>query len=88
VTVTVHLPPEVEQAFLAAARSRGVPVDQLVADLLISNPPAAGPAQRPELIEEQGVPVLRAGAPLDPSVVNAALETVRRERDSSAMGLL
>jgi len=43
VTVTLNLPPNVEQAFLAEAQAKGVSLDELVRDLLIALQPS-GPA--------------------------------------------
>jgi hypothetical protein len=43
-TVTVDLPPHVEQAYLAEAQARGLSLDELVRNLLLSlqpSPPAA-----------------------------------------------
>jgi hypothetical protein len=85
-TVTVDLPPKVEQAYVAAARAKGVSVDVLVADVLVSNAPAADSSQHPELIEEHGIPVLRTGQPLDASVVADTIDMIRRERDLSVLG--
>jgi hypothetical protein len=85
-TVTVNLPQNIEQAYVAAARTRGVSVDALVTDVLVSHAPAAESPQRPELIEELGIPVLRTGQPLDPSVVADTIDTIRRERDLSVFG--
>jgi hypothetical protein len=84
-TLTVNLPQKVEQAHLAAARTRGVSVDALVADLLVSNAPFAESSQHPELIEALGIPVLRTGQPLDPSVVADTLDRIRQERDVSVL---
>ena len=42
-TVTLNLPPQVEQAYLAEAQARGMSLDELVRDLLLSlqpSPPA------------------------------------------------
>ena len=86
-TLTVNLPQQVEQAYLAAARTRGVSVDALVADLLVSNAPLAESLQHPELIEELGIPVLRTGQPIDPSVVADTLDRIRQERDVSVLEL-
>jgi len=85
-TVTIHLPQSVEQAYVSAAQTRGVSVDVLLTDVLVSHVPATGPEQRPELIEEQGIPVLRTGPPLDPSIVSDTLDAIRRERDFSVLG--
>ena len=90
-TVTVNLPRNVEQAYLIAARAKGVSVDALVSDVLLSHVPVAdaGPQASlpaPQLIEERGVTVLRTGQPLSASVVNDTLESIRRERDFAALG--
>lgn len=84
--VAIQLPEEIEQADIAAARSKGVPVDLLVATVLVSNVPAGESTEGPELIEVQGIPVLRAGRPLDASVVADTLDWIRRERDTEALG--
>ena len=42
-TVTVNLPPDVEQAYLAEAQAKGLSLDELVGNLLLSlqpSPPA------------------------------------------------
>ncbi len=90
-TVTINLPQNVEQAYLVAARAKGVSVDTLVSDVLLSHAPVAeagqqSPVSGPQLINENGVTVLRTGQPLSASVVNDALESIRRERDFAALG--
>lgn len=85
-TVTVNLPQKIEQAYLSAARTKGVSVDALVADLLVSHAPLAKSSQHPELIEEHGIPVLRTGHPLDPADVMNTIDLIRRERDLSVLG--
>ena len=44
-TVTLNLPPDVEQAFLAEAQSKGVPLDQLIGDLLLAHTPISAAAE-------------------------------------------
>jgi len=85
-TVTVNLPQQVEQAYLAAARSKGVTVDALVADLLVSHAPPAESPNGPEMTNVQGIPVLRTGQPLDLALVAATLEQIRHERDMAVLG--
>ena len=85
-TLNVHLPEKVEQAYQAAARTKGVSVDTLVADVLVSHAPPAESAASPVLFEEHGIPVLRSGQPLDPSVVADTIDAIRRERDLSLLG--
>jgi len=88
-TVTVNLPQSVEQAYIIAARAKGVSVDTLVSDVLLSHVPEAGQqatASGQQLIEENGVTVLRTGQPLSASVVKDTLESIRLERDFAALG--
>lgn len=85
-TVTVNLPQKVEQAYMVAARTKGVSVDALVAAVLVSHAPVSESLQSPDLIEEQGIPVLRTGHPLDPSVVADTIDMIRRERDMTVLG--
>ena len=85
-TVTINLPQNVERAYLSAAQTKGVSVDTLLTDVLVSHVPATESVQRPELVEERGIPVLRTGHPLDPSIVNDTLDAIRRERDFSVLG--
>ena len=87
-TVTVNLPRTVEQAYEAADRSKGVSLDALVADILVSHMPEVEPTEHPELLEEHGIPVLHSGQPIDPSVVDEVIDLIRRERELSALGLL
>ncbi len=39
-TVTLILPPDVEQAYLAEAQAKGVPLDTLIRDLVVTHTPA------------------------------------------------
>jgi hypothetical protein len=39
--LTLNLPPNVEEAFLAEARARGVSLDELVQDLLLAREPSS-----------------------------------------------
>lgn len=85
-TVTINLPQNVEKAYLIAAQTKGVSVDALLTDVLVSHVPAIDSAQRQELVEERGIPVLRTGHPLDPSILNDTLDAIRQERDFSILG--
>lgn len=58
-TVNLNLPPQVEQAYLAEARARGLPVDEVVREVLMAARPAA-PAT--ELSPEEWVREFRARA--------------------------
>lgn len=84
--MVVNLPQKVEQAYLAAARTKGISVDTLVAEVLVSNAPVAESAHHPELIEESGIPVLRVGQPLDPLIVADTIDMIRLGRDLSILG--
>jgi hypothetical protein len=89
--LTIDLPEQVEQAYQAAARAKGVSVDALVSDVLLSHTPiavsAAQPAERPQLREERGIPVLRTGQPISQTTVDETIESIRREREQSVLGL-
>ena len=92
-TVTIHLPQPVEQAYLAAAHAQGVSIDTLVSDVLISHLPVPEKAPRPgsgapRFVEENGIPVLHTNEPLSAAVVDETIELIRRERDLAALGLL
>jgi hypothetical protein len=84
--VTINLPLKVEQAYIAAARSKGVSIDALVSDVLVLNAPSTESTQRPELVLVNDIPVLRTGQPLDPAIVADTLDRIRRERDLSVLG--
>ncbi len=63
-TVNAKLPRNVEQAYMSAAQRKGVSVESLVAEVLVSNAPLADSSPLPELIEEHSIPVLRTGPPV------------------------
>jgi len=46
-TVTLNLPPDVEEAFRAEAEAEGVPVDALIEKVLVANRPETGPNRLP-----------------------------------------
>ena len=48
-TLTVDLPSNVEQVYINQARARGLPLDELVLEVLITNQPAAEVASEPGL---------------------------------------
>lgn len=45
-TVTLNLPPQVEQAYLAEAQARGLPVEQVMQETLVT-------ARRPSVMEAE-----------------------------------
>ena len=61
-TVTVNLPPEIEQAILAEAQAKGVSLDELVRDILLSRQPSlsTGPQAAAELSADDWVREFRA----------------------------
>lgn len=93
-TITLTLPPDIERAFLAEAEARGLSLDEFISDLLrsrVSEPQASVRADnavlRPfPLEQEDGVPVLRTGQPIAPSVVDDTLNMIRRERELAILG--
>ena len=85
-TITLNLPSNVEQAYRDAAETKGVSVNALVRDVVVSHVPHAGSAQRPELVEERGIPVLRSGHPIDPSSVNDTLDAIRQPHGADGNG--
>jgi hypothetical protein len=44
-TVTLNLPPQVEQAHLAEAQARGLPLDEVVREVLVAARPTASAAE-------------------------------------------
>ena len=92
-TLMIHLPEQIERAYFAAAEERGVSMETLVAELLVTNSPVfldAGlvdrrndPPQNPEWIREMGIPVLRTGIPLAASTASETLAQIRLEREST-----
>jgi hypothetical protein len=56
-TVTLNLPPQVEQAYLEVARARGLSLDALVRDVLLERQPFPATA---DLAPEQWVDEFRA----------------------------
>lgn len=93
--MTVNLPQSLEEVYLAEAQRKGVSLDALVADVLRLHVPEldrALPGMAPnlsgglEVVQEQGVFVLRSGHPLDAEVVDETLESIRLERDLLVRG--
>jgi hypothetical protein len=61
-------------------------VKALIADVLVSHASVVESSKYPELTDEGGIPVLRSGQPIDPSVVADTIDRIRRERDHSVLG--
>lgn len=44
-TLTLDLPPQVEQAYIAAAKARGLPIEVIVSEALVAAQPAGDAAE-------------------------------------------
>jgi hypothetical protein len=92
-TVTLNLPPEIERAFQGEALARGLSVGEFLSEMILSHPEytaresPADASLSAQLVREQGVPVLRTGLPIDVSVVDEILDSIRRERERAILGL-
>jgi hypothetical protein len=82
-TVTLNLPPQVEQAYLAEAQARGLPLDTIVREVLIAGQPGHVTGRT---VSEQGPGLF--GSPEDAAlldeVVSIAYEERRRPTKPSA----
>lgn len=79
--LTLNLPPDIERAYLDAATAKGVALDLLVAEVLITNLPEVS-----GLVEEDGLIVYKTGAPLPPAYLEDALRSSREERHRQILG--
>jgi hypothetical protein len=81
-TITLDLPPHVEQAYQAAAQSKGVFVDALILDVIIAGKPIGKPQTQSQTVFEQEQGLLASeedAASLDEdAVVTVAYEERRR----------
>jgi hypothetical protein len=82
--VTLNLPPDVERAYLAEAQAKGLPLDDLLREVLIARQPA--PAGR-QTVFQQGLGLFgsREDAALLDEVVAIAYEERRRRSDPSLL---
>jgi hypothetical protein len=91
-TVTLNLPPDVEQAFIGEAASRGLTPGQFASEVLLTRAAwrhrgVSTDAESSALLQmEDGVPVLHTDQPMALHVINDTLERVRLERDLSSFG--
>jgi hypothetical protein len=74
-TVTLNLPPQVEQAYLAEAQARGLPLDDVVREVLIAGQPThlAG-----RTTFEQGLGLF--GSPEDAALLDEVVSIAYEER--------
>ena len=73
--VTVNLPPHIEQAYLAEAQAKGVPVDELVREVLIAMKP---PSPRAGTVFQQGLGLF--GSPEDAALLDEVVAIAYEER--------
>jgi hypothetical protein len=74
-TITLHLPPKVEQAYLAAAQARGLPLDAVVREVVIAGQPAGGSGKS---VFEQGLGLF--GSPEDAALLDEVVSVAYKER--------
>lgn len=84
-TITLNLPPHVEKAYLAEAQARGVPLDELMCDVLIAGQP---PFPGAETVFEQGLGLF--GSPEDAALLDevVAIAYAERRRPTSSSDVL
>jgi hypothetical protein len=74
-TVTLDLPPHIERAYLAEALAKGVPLDELMREVLIAGQPALPVA---ETVIEQGFGLF--GSPEDAALLDEVVAIAYEER--------
>ena len=74
-TVKVDLPPQVEQAYRVAAQAKGMPLDDLVREVLIARQPT-GASKEPPF--EQGLGLF--GSPEDAALLDEVVTIAYQER--------
>ncbi len=84
-TVNVDLPPQVEQAYRVAAQAKGMPLDDLVREVLIARQPSVA---SPGKVFEQGLGLF--GNPDDAALLDevVAIAYEERRRPTHASDLL
>jgi hypothetical protein len=74
-TVTLDLPSHIEKAYLAEARAKGVPLDELVREVLIAGRPVPQTAQT---VFQQGLGLF--GSPEDAALLDEVVAVAYGER--------
>ena len=74
-TVTLDLPPQVEKAYLAEALAKGVPLDELMREVLIAGQPALPVT---ETVFERGFGLF--GSPEDAALLDEVVALAYEER--------
>ena len=69
-TITLDLPPQIEQAYLAEARAKGLPLDAVIRETLI--------AAHPKSVFEQGLGLF--GSPEDAALLDEVVAIAYEER--------
>jgi hypothetical protein len=85
-TVTLNLPPDVERAYVDAASAKGVDLDSLLTEILISQSQQA-PSEAHGLVDEDGLVVYKTGRPLPEGYLEEALRRSRDERSLQILGI-
>jgi hypothetical protein len=84
-TVTLSLPPDIEQALLAEAESRGLSLDALLEELIRQHAAASVQSSGSDgdgiMVKlDDGMWALRTGHPISADTVNDTIDALRRER--------
>jgi hypothetical protein len=82
-TVTLDLPPEVEQAYLAQAQAKGVALDDLVREVLIAMQPSLPSTKT---IFQQGLGLF--GSPEDAALLDEVVAIAYEERHSTGTSIV
>jgi hypothetical protein len=91
-TVTLSLPPDIEQGLLAEAESRGLSLDALLEELIRQHAAASVQSSGSDgggiMVKlDDGMWALRTGHPISVDTVSDTIDALRRERDLSNLGL-
>ena len=74
-TFTLDLPPQVEQAYRVAAEAKGMPLDELVREVLVARQPSVA---APVALFEQGLGLF--GSPEDATLLDEVVRLAYQER--------
>lgn len=90
-TVTLNLPPDIERAFEGEAQARGLSLDELASEVILSRADQVcgeftGASHPAQTVYEHGVPMLRTGQPIGIAIVDETLKRVRLARERAIVG--
>ena len=77
-TVTLNLPPNVEQAFLAEAQAKGLSLGEFISDVLLSRTPGQQTPVVAKTVFEQGLGLF--GSPEDAALLDEVVSLAYEER--------